>query len=41
MTKKTLIILAGLVLVLAAPFASCSQFVCGNYHGTPVCWCDL
>lgn len=21
--------------------ASCSHFVCGNDHGTPVCWCDL
>jgi len=107
MTKKTLIILASLALVLAAPFASplsaatkstqimrqleaksakivpmsklpkaladkprtkhydcdsvacwcsggsdclalidekgasCSHFVCGNDHGTPVCWCDL
>jgi hypothetical protein len=21
--------------------ASCSHFVCGNDHGTPVYWCDL
>lgn len=21
--------------------ANCKHFVCGNDHGTPVCWCDL
>ncbi|MGB6909370.1 MAG: hypothetical protein WBE01_06505 [Methyloceanibacter sp.] len=27
--------------LIDAKGAQCTHFVCGNDHGTPVCWCDL
>ena len=27
--------------LIDAKGAQCKHFVCGNDHGTPVCWCDL
>lgn len=27
--------------LIDAKGGQCKHFVCGNDHGTPVCWCDL